>query len=172
MSPVTFFNITDPFNMEATPEPETHDSSTPKAMPRSEERDTGNYTQVTFDDAPGLEALSTAATSNYDYLRPLSNPARSPGGTIIPLPSSNNLNFILNPAVPEGSLGIGSRLYSISKAVFADSLFKVLCDHLRLTPQWVYHKVAILIPVAQTRSTSTKSRFFCVTSQRLPGNGR
>jgi hypothetical protein len=172
MNPVTFFNITDPFNMEATPEPETHDSSTPTAMPRSEERDTGNYTQVTFDDAPGLAALSTAAASNYDYLRPLSNPACSPGGTIIPLPSSNNLNFILNPAVPEGRLGMNSRLYPISKAVFADPLCKVLCHHLRLIPQWAYHQVVILIPVAQTRSASTKSHFFCVTSQRLPGNGR
>ena len=29
---VTFFNITDPFNMEATPEPENPDNSTPKVM--------------------------------------------------------------------------------------------------------------------------------------------
>ena len=110
---MTFFNITDPFNMEATPEPENFDASTSKAIPGFEESEAGNVAQVPFDDAPGLEALSAAATSNYDYIRPLSNLAHSPGGTIINHPSSNNLNFILNPAVPDGSLGSYSHMSRI-----------------------------------------------------------
>lgn len=107
---MTFFNITDPFNMETTPEPENDDSST---APAFEQRDMEHYAQMPFDDAPGLEALSAAAAGNYHYMRPLSNPAHSPGGTILPHPPSNNLNFILNPAVPEGSLGTWRRFIQV-----------------------------------------------------------
>lgn len=102
---VTFLNITDPFNMEATPEPEDHAASTPIVVPRLEEGSVDNYPHISFDDAPGLEALSAAATNNYDYIRPLSNHASSPGDPLVSHPPSNNLNFILNPTVPDGNLG-------------------------------------------------------------------
>jgi hypothetical protein len=95
--------------MEATPEPENLDSSKTSGMPRFDDREADNFTQMPFDDAPGLEALSAAATSNYGYIRPISNPAQSPVSTIMPHPSSNNLNFILNPAVPEGAIGMYNR---------------------------------------------------------------
>jgi hypothetical protein len=103
---VTFLNIIDPFNMEATPEPENLDTSRTRGMPRFEDREAVNFAQIPFDDAPGLEALSAAATSIYSYIKPFSNAAHSPGSTIISHPSSNNLNFILNPAVPEGMIGM------------------------------------------------------------------
>lgn len=95
---VTFINITDPFNMEPTPEPETRTAVTPVVVPRIEERVAETY--FTYDGAPGLEALSTAATSNYDWKRPLSLPAPSPNTHVSP---SNTLNFILNPAGPDAS---------------------------------------------------------------------
>jgi hypothetical protein len=66
---VTFVNIEDPYNMEATPEPEPQAGSSPIIIHRAEERIVDGYSP--FDDATGLEALSTAATSNYDYIRPL-----------------------------------------------------------------------------------------------------
>ncbi|KIM95124.1 hypothetical protein OIDMADRAFT_45534 [Oidiodendron maius Zn] len=106
---VTFLNITDPFNMEATPEPDSLDTSRTRDMPGFEGREGENFPQIPFDDAPGLEALSAAATSNYGYIRPLSTTAHAPGSTIIAHPSSNNLNFILNPAVPEGVIGIAAK---------------------------------------------------------------
>jgi hypothetical protein len=91
--------------MEATPEPDDLESSTASAVPELEDRDSQNFGQMPFDEAPGLEALSAAATSNYGYIRPLANPAHSPGGTLITHPSSNKLNFILNPDT-DGSLGM------------------------------------------------------------------
>ena len=93
--------------MEATPEPENPDSSTAQDIPGLEKRESESFAQVPFDEAPGLEALSAAATSNYGYIRPLSDPAHSPGGTIITHPQSNKLNFILNPD-PERGLGMCS----------------------------------------------------------------
>src|SRR4051794_26491003 len=62
---VTFVNIADPYNMEATPEPEPEapPHSSPIRIQRVEER---IEAYSPFDDARGLEALSTAATSNYD----------------------------------------------------------------------------------------------------------
>jgi hypothetical protein len=131
--PVTFFNITDPFNMETTPEPENHDTSTTKAIPRFEESGHESFAHVTFDEAPGLEALSAAATNSYNYTRPLSNSVQSPGGTILHHPSSNKLNFILNPAVPEGSLGMYRCFRSILTSTCTDFLLEVLAHRLRLT---------------------------------------
>lgn len=91
--------------MEATPEPPSLAASTDQTPTRLE-GEANNTTQIPFDDAPGLEALSAAATSDYGYIRPLSNPAHSPGGTLISHPPTNNLNFILNPAVPERDRGM------------------------------------------------------------------
>jgi hypothetical protein len=86
--------------MEATPEPEQQ-TSTPIIVPQMEERPV-EYFNGPFTQAPGLEALSTAATANFQYIR--AHPAgASPGDAP---PSSNNLNFILNPTGPEASLGM------------------------------------------------------------------
>jgi hypothetical protein len=107
MSGVTFFNITDPYNMEATPEPEVEHraASTPRVVPQIEERSTKNYFSMPFDQASGLEALSEAATSNFQYIRPVSVSVHSPGDIIASPHSSNNLNFILNPTEAESSIG-------------------------------------------------------------------
>jgi hypothetical protein len=101
---VTFLNITDPFNMEATPEPE-YPASTPIEVQHVEERPADNYFPMQYDQTSGLEALSTAATGNYQYMRTLSVPGQSPPDAN-PSPHSNNLNFILNPAGPERSVGM------------------------------------------------------------------
>jgi hypothetical protein len=124
---VTFFNITDPFNMEATPEPENPNSPSAKDTPGLEKTESERFAQMPFDEAPGLEALSAAATSNYGYIRPLSNPPHSPGGTIITHPPSNNLNFILNPD-PEGALGM--HIYKIRIITCTNSHFKAPTDHI------------------------------------------
>ena len=92
--------------MEATPEPEQRAASTPIVVPQLEERTADNYFHVPFDEAPGLEALSTAATTNFQYIRPLSVSAQSSGDSNISPHSSNNLNFILNPPGPDGSLSM------------------------------------------------------------------
>jgi hypothetical protein len=107
MSGVTFFNITDPFNMETTPEPEAEHrpDSTPIIVPQIEERSAENYFNMPFDQASGLEALSEAATSNFQYIRLVSVPGHSPGDTNASPHSSNNLNFILNPTEADGSVG-------------------------------------------------------------------
>jgi hypothetical protein len=107
MSGVTFLNVTDPYNMEATPEPETENraDSTPRIVPQIEERSAENYFSVPFDQASGLEALSEAATSNFQYIRPVSAPMHSPGDINASPHSSNNLNFILNPTEAEVSIG-------------------------------------------------------------------
>ena len=94
--------------MEATPEPEPEPDradSTPNIAPQLEERPAENYFNMSFDQASGLEALSTAATSNFQYVRPLSVPVHSPGDINASPHSSNNLNFILNPTDTDGSIG-------------------------------------------------------------------
>lgn len=103
---VTFLNITDPYNMEPSPEPEYRTTSTPIIVPQLEERSAESYFHMPFDQAPGLEALSTAATTNFHYIRPLSVPVPSPGDTHASPHSSNNLNFILNPTRPETPHGV------------------------------------------------------------------
>lgn len=103
--------------MEATPELEQRTASTPIVVPQLGERLAENYFHVPFDQAPGLEALSTAATGNFHYIRPLSASAQSPGDANVSPHSSNNLNFILNPAGPDGALS----MCPISLRNFADS---------------------------------------------------
>jgi hypothetical protein len=95
---VTFFNITDPYHMETSPEPEFETTSTPIVVPQMEDRP-DNYFHMPMSQASGLDALSAAATASFQYMRPT---GISPGDTPH---SSNNLNFILNPAGPEGSIG-------------------------------------------------------------------
>lgn len=50
----------------------------------------------------GLEALSNAATSSFQYIRPLPVSGISLADAQASPHTSNNLNFILNPAGPEG----------------------------------------------------------------------
>lgn len=102
---VTFLNITDPFNMEATPEPDIEEASTTD-VPQIGEPQPESYFPMSFDQASGLEALSAAATSSYQYIRPLSVSRQSQGDSHASPHASNNLNFILNPAVPERSFGV------------------------------------------------------------------
>lgn len=95
--------------MEDTPEPEPEPdraNSTPIIVPQLEERPADNYFNMSFDQAPGLEALSAAATSNFQYVRPPSVPVHSPGDINASPHSSNNLNFILNPTDTDGSIGM------------------------------------------------------------------
>ena len=84
--------------MEPTPEPEYQATATPTLVPQLEERPADSYFNMSFDQPSGLEALSTAATTGFQYIRP-----RSVGASP---PSSNNLNFILNPAGPDRSVGM------------------------------------------------------------------
>lgn len=95
--------------MEATPEPEAEHRSdsehTATAVPQIEERPGESYFSVPFDQASGLEALSEAATSNLQYIRPVSIPVHSPGDINASPHSSNNLNFILNPTEADGLIG-------------------------------------------------------------------
>jgi len=120
---VTFYNITDPFNMEDTPEPEYQPSTVaipiPIPIPQIEER-AENYFQMPLTQASGLEALSAAATANFEYMRPV---GLSPGDTPH---SSNNLNFILNPAGPERST---SMPYPVLVGAHADFLRHALAHH-------------------------------------------
>lgn len=112
---VTFFNITDPFNMEMEPTPEaetpddynlhTSHKATPTAEPRyaetQNEHPTNSLFQMPspFDQAPGLEALSVAATTvttgpGFEYMRP----AMSSGENNMSISSSStHLGLILNP---------------------------------------------------------------------------
>lgn len=106
LSTVTFHNITDPYNMEPTPEPEFPNIANPILVPRLEERPAESLFHIPYDDAPGLEALSAAATSNFEYIRPISAAVQSPGEASVSQHSSNNLNFILNPAGPEGGMSM------------------------------------------------------------------
>ena len=103
--------------MEATPEPEPCIVS-PAVVPQLEETVGDTYFHVPFDEAPGLEALSTAATANFEYIRQLPVTIQSPGDMINgSLHSTNNLDFILNPAGPDGTIGI---YYNFRAWVFAD----------------------------------------------------
>ncbi|KAA8568285.1 hypothetical protein EYC84_007321 [Monilinia fructicola] len=77
---VTFFNVTDPYNMETTPEPEQPiDSALPTTTTMDGASD-GAFNHPSFEKAPGLEALSTAATTNLEYMRQLSVPVQSSRG--------------------------------------------------------------------------------------------
>ncbi|KAH7409423.1 hypothetical protein BKA64DRAFT_397131 [Cadophora sp. MPI-SDFR-AT-0126] len=95
---VTFLNITDPYNMEPTPEPD-RSGSVIVTSPPAEERPSETFFNIPYDQAPGLEALSAAATSTFQYIEP------STGDAQTSLHQSNKLNFILNPTRPESSLG-------------------------------------------------------------------
>lgn len=117
MVAVTFHNIADPYNMDPTPEPEFQPASNSIVAPRLEERPAENSFHIPYDDAPGLEALSAAATSNFEYVRPLSAVVQAPSEGSVAQQSSNKLNFILNPAAPEGNL---STIYGISMPAHAD----------------------------------------------------
>ncbi|PQE32714.1 Zn(II)2Cys6 transcription factor protein [Rutstroemia sp. NJR-2017a WRK4] len=87
--------------MEDTPEPEQLNSPGPSNQPE----DTSNTTyDLSSYGAPGLEALSTAATTNMQYMRQLSVPIQSPRGINTPQHTANNLDFILNPTGSEGPL--------------------------------------------------------------------
>jgi hypothetical protein len=101
---VTFHNITDPYNMEPTPEPEFPDITSPIDVPSLRERPAESVFNIPCDEAPGLEALSTPATRNFEYIQPLA--VESPGDAIVSQHSSNNLNFILNPTGPEGGISM------------------------------------------------------------------
>lgn len=86
--------------MEDTPEPDYRAASTPLIVPQYEERQEEPYFPMSFDEAPGLEALSAAAAGNFHYIRQTSVPAQSP----VSPHSTNNLNFILNPTGPDGTV--------------------------------------------------------------------
>lgn len=102
---VTFLNITDPYNIEPTPEPEFQPTSSDSTIAQGlEDRPTENYFHMPYDDASGLEALSAAATSKFEYVRPLSAAVQSPSEGSVTHHSSNNLDFILNPVGPEGNM--------------------------------------------------------------------
>ncbi|KAH8815956.1 hypothetical protein F5884DRAFT_747475 [Xylogone sp. PMI_703] len=108
---VTFYNISDPFNMETSPDPddrpqeEPQDLATSIEAPQAHDRqqEDTTYFPVTFDEAPGLEALSEVATSssNFQY-RPLSVSVQSSGAesnlSPPPPPPANTLDFLLNPS--------------------------------------------------------------------------
>lgn len=103
---ITFHNIIDPFNMEPTPEPEFQHVQSPVApmVVPIQERPQNSYFPGNLEGASGLEALSVAATSNLQYLRPLPPPPEQQ-----PSPhASNNLNFILNPTGPDRSSSVSS----------------------------------------------------------------
>lgn len=87
--------------MEATPEPEQPTESTLPTATTVDETSNGVSTYPQFEEAPGLEALSTAATTNMEYMPQLSVHTQSPRSLNTPQHSANNLDFILNPARPE-----------------------------------------------------------------------
>lgn len=83
--------------MEDTPEPEQQPLVT--LLPQIEQIREKYYSMASTQ-ASGLEALSAAAaTANFEYLRPTGLSAG-----YVPH-SSNNINFILNPAGPEIPMG-------------------------------------------------------------------
>jgi hypothetical protein len=110
--------------MEATPELEGDHppDSAPILVPQLEERSAENYFSMPFDQAPGLEALSAAATSNFQYIRPLSVAVHSPGDINTSPHSSNNLNFILNPTDVEGSISTSISRDVMMKFAYSDDL--------------------------------------------------
>jgi hypothetical protein len=108
---VTFRQVTDPYNMEPSPEPaDLPPLATSVTDLQSDRQPSDNPFHVSFDEtpgleAPGLEALSTAAASNFEYVRALVVPENSAPGANIAQSSSNDLNFILNPTGSDGILG-------------------------------------------------------------------
>ena len=86
--------------MESSPDLDMQDSS-PPAM----DSNAGSVAimQSPQQTAPGLQALSAAATNNFKSARSASATAQSPDTQLSP--HSNNLNFILNPAAPDSSIG-------------------------------------------------------------------
>ena len=99
---VRFYNVTDPYNIEDTPDPENHTPIPTIAMQSSEDIQRGSYFHIPYDQAPGLEALSTAATGNFQYNREHLVSASGQANSS-PLPT-NNINFLLNPTRSEGSV--------------------------------------------------------------------
>jgi len=59
--------------MDTSPEPESPPSSDPITVSQVEETHPESYFR-SYDEAPGLEALSTAATGNF-YMRPVCTPS-------------------------------------------------------------------------------------------------
>ncbi|QSZ34732.1 hypothetical protein DSL72_007587 [Monilinia vaccinii-corymbosi] len=101
---VTFFNITDPYNVETSPEPELFIDSILPTTTMMDEASDGASNHPSFVEAPGLEALSTAATNNVEYMPQLSVPVQSSRGINTPQYSVNTLDFILNPTRAERHL--------------------------------------------------------------------
>lgn len=94
--------------MEATPEPEPEleqfmGPNLPTTIDTDALRDS-IQSQPSFRTASGLDALSTAATIDIEYMRQLSMPIQTPRPINTPQHSVNNLDFILNPAGSEGRL--------------------------------------------------------------------
>ncbi|EKD20866.1 Zn(II)2Cys6 transcription factor [Drepanopeziza brunnea f. sp. 'multigermtubi' MB_m1] len=130
---VTFCNIADPYNTEPSPEPDFQEISAPVVPPRGDEKPQGSYLNIPYEQAPGLEALSAAATSTFQYIRP--SPADSHASPY----QSNNLNFILNPTGPESSLSFSSS--AIDPALMDPPQILVLDD----PPPVDDHEVAFLL---------------------------
>lgn len=121
--------------MEPTPEPELQPASTPIIIQHLEERPHESYFNMPFDQASGLEALSTAATSNFQYIRPLSVPVPSPVDAHASPHSSNNLNFILNPTRPETPHGTIRTIYSsVKHQLIATGISTPAIDPLLIVP--------------------------------------
>lgn len=72
---ITFFNISNPYESGTSPEPESPMSS-PPAMPQHQEVSRADRLPLGFEDAPGLEALSAAATSNLGNMHDVGNCGR------------------------------------------------------------------------------------------------
>lgn len=85
--------------METSPEPEQV-AQMDDIADESDNPIVGVYNTPTLE-APGLEALSTAATSNMQYIRQVSVPESSPRGINTPQHFTNNIDFILNPVGTE-----------------------------------------------------------------------
>jgi hypothetical protein len=81
--------------MATSPEPENQQDSTYVDSQQMEERPAGSPFNI------GLEALAEAST--FQYTRPA--PGILPADAHASPHASNNLNFILNPAGPEVSMG-------------------------------------------------------------------
>jgi hypothetical protein len=94
---VTFHNITDPYNMEPTPEPESPTTAASPVVLQTVTTENG-YAHADYNGAAGLEALSAAATSSLPYIRPIPVPEHPSSH------SSNNINFILNPTSSDSAM--------------------------------------------------------------------
>lgn len=98
-------NVDDPYNMSSPPDTNTAPPAIPSpTIPRQiieEEEVLDNY--AALNDSSGLEALSSAATGHFDYIRSQALSSSSPENHASPS-VSNNLNFILNPSGHEEPL--------------------------------------------------------------------